>query len=37
MHDELEITDKLYRERAHRVRKREGVKLNSNNTPKTCC
>ena len=37
LYEELEITDKLYIERAHRVRRREGVKLNSNNTPKTCC
>ena len=35
MHDELEITDELYTQRAHRVRRREGVKFNRNNTPGT--
>ena len=35
LHDELKITDELYIERAHRVRRREGVKFNSNNTPRT--
>ena len=34
LYDELEITDELYIERAHRVRRREGVKFNSNNTPR---
>ena len=32
LYDELEITDELYIERAHHVRRREGVKFNSNNT-----
>ena len=35
MYGELEITDELYIERAHRVRRRESVKFNSNNTPRT--
>ena len=35
LYDKLEITDGLYIERAHRVRRREGVKFNSNNTPRT--
>ena len=35
IYDELEITDELYIERAHRVIKREGVNANSNNIPKT--
>ena len=35
LYDKLEITDGLYMERAHRVRRREGVKFNSNNTPRT--
>ena len=34
MYDEPEITDELSIERAHRVRRREGVKFNSNNTPR---
>ena len=34
LYDELEITDKLYIERAHRVKRREGVLANSNNIPK---
>ena len=32
LYDELEITDELHMERVHRVRRREGVKFNSNNT-----
>ena len=35
LYDKLEITDGLYIERTHRVRRREGVKFNSNNTPRT--
>ena len=35
MCDQLEITDKLYIERAPCVRRREGVKFNSNKTPRT--
>ena len=35
LYDELEITDELYIERAHRVRRRKDVKFNSNNTPRT--
>ena len=35
LYDELEITDELYMERAHPVRRREDVKFNSNNTPRT--
>ena len=35
MYDELEITDELYTERADRVRRREGVRFNSSNTPRT--
>ena len=35
LYDELEITDELYIERAHPVRRREDVKFNSNNTPRT--
>ena len=35
MYDELEITDELYIERADRVRRREGVRFNSSNTPRT--
>ena len=35
MYDELEITDELYTERAHRFRRKEGLKCNSNNTPRT--
>ena len=35
MQEELEITDELYIERAHRVRRRKGVKFNRNNTPRT--
>ena len=35
MYDELEITDELYIERAHSVRRRKDVKFNSNNTPRT--
>ena len=35
LYDELEITDELYIERADRVRRREGVRFNSNNTPRT--
>ena len=35
LYDELEITDELYRETAHRVRRREGVKFNSKNTHRT--
>ena len=35
MYEELENTDELYIERAHRVRRRKGVKFNSNNTPRT--
>ena len=35
LYDELEITDELYIERAHRVRRREGVKFNSNKTHRT--
>ena len=35
LYDELEITDELYIERAHRVRRREGVKFNSSNAPRT--
>ena len=35
LYDELEITNQLYIVRAHRVRRREGVKFNSNNTPRT--
>ena len=35
LHDKLKITDELYIERAHCVRRREGVKFNSNNTPRT--
>ena len=31
----LEITDELYIERAHRVRRKGSAKCNSNNTPKT--
>ena len=34
MYDELEITDELYTERADRVRRREGVRFNSSNTPR---
>ena len=33
--DELEITDELYIERARRVRRRKGVKFNSNSAPRT--
>ena len=35
MYDELEITDELSIERAHRVKRRERVKFHSNNTPRT--
>ena len=35
LYDALEITDELYIERAHRDRRREGVKFNSNNIPTT--
>ena len=35
LYDELEITDELYIERAHHVRRRKDVKFNSNNTPRT--
>ena len=35
LYDELEITDELYTERADRVRRREGVRFNSSNTPRT--
>ena len=35
LYDELKITDELYIEIAHRVRRKEGVKFNSNNTPRT--
>ena len=35
LHDEIEITDELYIERVHHVRRREVVKFNSNNTPTT--
>ena len=35
LYEELEITDEIYIERAHRVRRGEGVKFNSNNTPRT--
>ena len=35
MYDELEITDELYIERAHHVRRGEGVKFHSTNTPRT--
>ena len=35
LYDELEITDELYIEKAHRVARREGVKFNSSNTPRT--
>ena len=35
LYDELEITDELYIERAHSVRRRKDVKFNSNNTPRT--
>ena len=31
----LEITDELYIERAHRVRRTEGVKFNNNSAPRT--
>ena len=34
LYNELEITDELYIEKAHRVRRRENVKSNSNNTPR---
>ena len=35
MYEELEITDELYIEVAHHIGRREGVKFNRNNTPKT--
>ena len=35
LYTELEITDELYIERAHRIRRKESAKSNSNNTPKT--
>ena len=35
LHNELEITDELYIERAYRVRRRENVKSISYNTPRT--
>ena len=35
LYDELEITDELYIDRAHSVRRREGVKFNSYTTPRT--
>ena len=35
LYDELEITDELSIQRAHRVKRRERVKFNSNNTPRT--
>ena len=35
LYDKLEITDELYIERAHSVRRRKDVKFNSNNTPRT--
>ena len=34
LYDKLEITDELYIQREHDVRRREGVKFNSNNTPR---
>ena len=34
-YDKLEVTDKLYIEKAHHVRRKEGVKFNTNNTPRT--
>ena len=34
MYDKLEITNELYIERAHRVRRRVSVKFNSSNTPR---
>ena len=34
-YNELEITDELYIERTHHDRRRESVKSNSNNTPRT--
>ena len=34
LYDKLENTDELYIERADRVRRREGVNANSNNTPR---
>ena len=35
MYDKLEITDELYTERADRIRRREGVRFNSSNSPRT--
>ena len=35
LHNELEITDELYIERAYRVRRRENIKSISYNTPRT--
>ena len=35
LHEELGITDELYIERVHHVRRREVIKFNSNNTPRT--
>ena len=35
LYGELEITDELYIERAYRIRRRESVNANSNNTPIT--
>ena len=35
LYDKLEITDELYTERADRIRRREGVRFNSSNSPRT--
>ena len=35
LYNELEITDELFIEKAHRVKRKESVKSNNNTTPRT--